>query len=98
MQASILVVNYNGRALLPECLAALERQNLPRDQFEILVVDNGSTDDSVPFIRREYPAVRLIESEHNRGFAGGNNLGARHAAGEWLALINNDAVAGERWL
>ncbi len=98
MKASVLIVNYNGRTLLPDCLAALEQQSLPREQYEIVIVDNGSTDDSVAYVRDAYPLVRIVTAERNLGFAGGNNLAARYAVGDWLALINNDAIADPAWL
>ena len=95
---SVVVVNLNGRALLADCLDALEAQDYPRRQVEIILVDNGSTDDSVAFVREVYPHVRVIEAGRNLGFAGGNNLGAREATGDYLALINNDARTDPRWL
>ena len=95
---SVVIVNLNGRALLEDCLAGLEQQDYPAEQVETILVDNGSADDSVAFVRRQYPHVRVIEAGCNLGFAGGNNLGARHAAGEALAFINNDARADPAWL
>lgn len=95
---SVVVVNLNGRALLAECLDALAAQEYPSDRLEVLMVDNGSTDDSVSFVREGYPRVQVIEAGRNLGFAGGNNLGARIARGDYLALINNDASAGSCWL
>jgi GT2 family glycosyltransferase/glycosyltransferase involved in cell wall biosynthesis len=95
---SIVVVNLNGRALLADCLGALTGQEYPQDRVEIILVDNGSTDGSVMFVREAYPRVRVLEAGRNRGFAGGNNLGARAATGEYLALINNDARADSHWL
>jgi GT2 family glycosyltransferase/glycosyltransferase involved in cell wall biosynthesis len=95
---SIVIVNLNGRALLADCLDALVAQDYPQDRVEIILVDNGSTDGSVPFVREAYPCVRVIEAGRNLGFAGGNNLGARVATGDYLALINNDAQADPHWL
>jgi GT2 family glycosyltransferase/glycosyltransferase involved in cell wall biosynthesis len=95
---SVVVVNLNGRHLLGECLDALAAQDYPSDRVETILVDNGSSDDSVAFVRDAYPAVRIVEAGHNLGFAGGNNLGARIASGECLALINNDARADRQWL
>lgn len=94
---SVLVLNYNGRQWIDGCLVALAAQ---RDApvFETLLVDNGSGDDSVNFTRAEYPQVRIVENGRNLGFAGGNNAGARHAAGEWLAFLNNDTIPDPRWL
>jgi len=95
---SIVVVNLNGRALLPDCLDSLTAQDYPRERSEIIVVDNGSSDDSVAFMRAAYPDVTVIAAEHNLGLAGGNNLGARRAAGDYVAFINNDACADPHWL
>lgn len=97
-RVSILIINLNGSALLSDCLTALQAQSYPAKQIEIILVDNGSTDDSVAFVRKEFPEVRVIEVGRNLGFAGGNNLAARHARGKYLALINNDAVAEPEWL
>ena len=95
---SVVVVNLNGRALLADCLDALAVQDYPRDRVETVLVDNGSADGSVAFVREVYPHVRVVEARRNLGFAGGNNLGARIATGDYLALINNDARADVRWL
>jgi len=94
---SVIVLNYNGRRWLAGCLDALAAQvGVPA--FEIVLVDNASTDGSAAFVRTEYRSVRLIESESNRGFAGGNNLGAQKAAGRFLAFLNNDTIAAQDWL
>lgn len=95
---SVIVVNLNGRFLLEDCLGSLTSQDYPQDRVEIIVVDNGSTDDSVPFVRDTYPSVRIVEAGRNLGFASGSNLGTRCASGEYLAFINNDARADRRWL
>jgi GT2 family glycosyltransferase len=95
---SVIVVNLNGRGLLGDCLDSLAAQDYPADRVEIIMVDNHSADDSVTYVREAYPGVRIIEAPYNLGFAGGNNLGARAATGEYLALINNDAQADSHWL
>lgn len=87
---SIIIVNYNGRALLAGCLNSL--RDKVSVSHEIVVVDNASTDDSVPFVSAMYPCVRLIFSPVNLGFAAGNNLGARAAKGRFLLLLNNDTL------
>ena len=95
--ASIVVVNYNGRALLDPCL----RATLPQASAlgaEAIVVDNGSTDDSVDFVCRQFPDVVLIQSARNEGFAGGANIGTREARSDCVVLLNNDAVPEEGWL
>ena len=92
---TVIVVNWNGRQLLPECLASLARQSLK--ELEILLVDNGSSDGSVDFVRTEFPSVRILALDRNFGFAGGNNRGILESSGEFVALLNNDAVADPHW-
>ncbi len=95
---SIIIPNWNGLRLqlLPACLAALRLQTW-RD-FEILVVDNASTDDSCAWLAREYPEVRVLALESNRGFAPAVNAGIRAARGETVVLLNNDTEADPAWL
>ena len=66
--------------------------------FETILVDNGSTDDTVAFVRERYPWVRIVALDENRGFAGGNNAGVREARGRYVALLNNDTRAHPGWL
>src|SRR5581483_309832 len=95
---SIIIVNYNGRRYLDDCLAALLKQTYPRDRWEVVLVDNASADDSVEHVRAHYPWVRLIPTGKNLGFAGGNNEGYRHCQGEFIALLNNDTIVQPSWL
>lgn len=95
---SIILVNYNGRRFLPDCLDALARQRFPAWRTEVLLVDNASTDDSLSFVRQHYPWVRIVESTHNRGFAAGNNLGVSLARGQWVVLLNTDTIPEPTWL
>ncbi len=97
LTASIVIVNYNGRDLLPACLKPTLAQ-AEELGAEVIVVDNGSTDGSVELLQRQYPTVRLIESARNLGFAGGCNAGTRAAASETVILLNNDAVPDPGWL
>ena len=85
---SVVVVNWNGRHLLSRCLDSLVTQDYPN--YEVLLVDNGSQDGSVDFVKSLYPNVRTIESPTNLGYAGGCNLGAAHAGGDYILLLNND--------
>jgi len=96
--ASVLVVNYNGAKHLPACLIALERQSIPRDRFEVVVVDNASADGSADLVRERFPWVRLLPLDRNTGFAEGNNVAARHARGRLLVLLNNDTIPDPYWL
>jgi GT2 family glycosyltransferase len=90
VKTSVIVVNYNGRSLLEDCLDGLEAQVRPAD--EVIVVDNGSTDGSSELIHSRYPWIKLIETGENLGFARGNNVGIRVSSGDIVVLLNNDTV------
>lgn len=85
---SIVIVNYNGLRHLRECLDSIHAQDF-RD-FEVVFVDNASSDGSIEFMRANFPQAVLVRSEANLGFAGGNNLGFKHSRGELVFLLNND--------
>jgi GT2 family glycosyltransferase len=93
---SVIVLNWNGAAVLPRCLDALQAQTL-RD-FEVLVLDNASTDGSVEQVEARWPGFRLVRFERNLGFSLANNRGARLANGRWLVFLNNDAFPRPDWL
>ena len=95
---SVLVVNYNGARHLPACLRALERQSVSRHRFEVIVVDNASTDGSAAAARTAFPWVGFVLLGTNVGFAEGNNVAARHARGDTLVLLNNDTIPDPHWL
>ncbi|MBI2954363.1 MAG: glycosyltransferase family 2 protein [Chloroflexi bacterium] len=96
LTVSVVIPNYNGARLLPTCLEALREQTF-RD-FETIVVDNASTDDSVSLLRTRYPEVLVIEMSENRVFAGAVNAGIRRAGGDVIATLNNDTEADPRWI
>ena len=96
VDTSIIVLNHNGRQWLEPCLTALGAQHFT--DHEVILVDNGSTDDSVALVRERFPAVRLMTLTANQGFAAGNNAGARAARGRYLAFLNNDTVVDPDWL
>ena len=93
---SVIVVNWNGGDAVLACLASVRAQSRP--PAEIIVVDNASRDDSAERIATDYPEVKLLRLPQNTGFGGGVNRGAAVATGEWLALLNNDAMADPEWL
>ena len=93
---SIVVVNWNGIKVLDRCLTSLSAQTF--QDFEIIVVDNGSGDGSVDLLGKKWPGIHLEKLPANRGFALANNHGARIAQGKWLALVNNDAFPAPEWL
>lgn len=96
MIVSVVLVNWNGRALLPACLDALLGQTRPAD--EIIVVDNGSTDGSAAFVGSCYPAVTIVPLGRNTGFAAGNNHGIAASRGEVIVTLNTDAIPSPGWL
>ncbi len=94
---SVVILNWNGAGVIKECIDSVLDQSL-RD-FEIIVVDNGSDDGSPEMIAEIYPeSVLLIRNEKNEGFSKGCNIGISKARGKYIALLNNDAVAGTEWL
>ncbi len=95
-RVSVVIPNYNGAHWLPACLDALAVQEFRN--FEVILVDNGSSDRSVALLEEDYRNVRLIRFPENRGFARAVNEGIRAARGEYVALLNNDTVARPRWL
>jgi GT2 family glycosyltransferase len=82
--------------LLRDCLDSLRGQTF-RD-FECILIDNASTDESVEFVRKHYPEVRIIQNQKNLGYGGGNNVGITASSGKYIALLNNDTKADANWL
>ena len=93
-EVSVVTVNWNGQDHLARLLPSL----IQLGAKEIIVVDNGSTDGSKPFVRRNYPQVQLLENQVNQGFAQPSNLGAQQAQGRYVAFINNDMRAHSNWI
>lgn len=85
---SIIVLNYNGWPLLKQCLPTVLHQDY--EHCEIIVVDNGSSDQSVELIKKYYPTTNLIALKKNQGFAGANNRGVEQAQGQYVLLVSND--------
>jgi GT2 family glycosyltransferase len=94
---SIIVVNYNRSQYLKACFEALAKLNYPAGRVEILMVDNCSDDDSVSFVKNNFPKVRILENDINN-YARANNLGVKNAKGDFIAFINNDIQVSENWL
>ena len=93
---SVIVVNWNGRHHLELCLSSLLAQTY--SNFEVILVDNGSTDGSVDYVKANFPAVRLIQLPQNQGFASGNNVGIRASTADYIAVLNNDTKVDPNWL
>ena len=94
---SIVIVSYNVRYYIVQCIESVRRAIAGLDA-EIIVVDNHSKDDTVAFLRENFPDVRLMASQSNLGFSRGNNMAIREAQGEYILLLNPDTVVGERVL
>ncbi len=95
-EVSVVIVTWNGRVHLDACLTAVAAQE--GIEAETILVDNGSTDGTVDYVRQRFPWVRLVVLRDNHGFAGGNNAGVRDARGRYVALLNNDTIPGAGWL
>jgi GT2 family glycosyltransferase len=89
----VVILNWNGKQDTLECLESVRKIDYP--DFEIVVIDNGSADDSVPAIKARFPGISVIETGENLGYAGGNNVGMRYAiqqGADYVLLLNNDTV------
>lgn len=92
----MIIANYNGISILKDCLISLLEQHRKPDQ--IIVVDNGSSDNSPAIIKKEFPGVTLVALDKNTGFTGANNAGLQVATGNFLVLLNNDCIVEPGWL
>lgn len=95
-KVSILVLNYNGREFLKNCFDSIKKTDY--DNYEVLIVDNNSTDDSISFMKKNYPWVKIIRSKKNIGFAGGNNIGIKKSSGKYVVLLGSDTICNPDWL
>ncbi len=93
---SVIIPNWNGKRFLAGCLDSLQQQTYTN--LEVIIVDNGSADGSVEFLKENYSWVRLVTFQVNTGFAPAVNSGIREAQGQYIALVNNDTVAAPDWL
>src|SRR5665811_2613576 len=87
---TISIINLDGQEYLDECLKSIASLNYPKDNIEIIVVDNNSKDDSIKFLENNFPEIKVIRNPQNYGFARANNQAAEIAAGEYIAFLNND--------
>ncbi len=100
-QVSVIIVNYNGRAYVEPCLTSVLDQVYPN--FQVILVDNGSTDGSAEFVERRFPKVQVVRTGVNLGFGCACNLGAQAdtvfpTRGKYLAFLNPDTVVEPNWL
>jgi GT2 family glycosyltransferase len=94
--ASIFILTYNNKDDLDECLRSIMDQAYTN--YEIIIIDNSSTDGTVDLVRLSYPGIKLIETGSNLGYASGNNTGLKYARGEYIVVVNPDTVADANWL
>ena len=97
MKLSIIIPHHNGQELLFNCLESILNQISIQD-FEIIVVDNGSIDDSANKAKEKFPSINLLKSETNLGYSGGCNFGAKNAKGEYTIFLNNDTLHTKNWI
>jgi GT2 family glycosyltransferase len=93
---SVVIVNFNGLRFLEPCFSSLAGQSFKN--FEIILVDNDSSDGSADYIREHFPSVTLIETGKNLGFAGGTNAGICVAQGDFILALNNDTIADSQFI
>lgn len=99
-KVAIIIVNWNGKKFLEDCLNSVYRQTY--QNFDVYFVDNGSIDESVDFMMKNFPKTKIIKLENNTGFAKGNNIGIKEAFKdgevEYIVCLNNDTIVESNWL
>ena len=93
---SIIILNYNANQLILDCIESITKTNY--ENFEIIVVDNASTDNSHIKCKEKFEKIRLIENEKNLGYCEGNNVGIKNAKGEFIVILNPDTIVHPDWL
>lgn len=93
---SVIIVNWNGKHFLKECLTSLYNQNYKN--IEVIFVDNNSKDGSVEYVRESFPKTKIIINKENLGFAEGNNVGYKHATGDYILFLNNDTKVTKNFI
>ncbi len=96
MFVSVIILNYNGEKFLQDCLTSLS--SITYDNYEVILVDNHSSDGSVDFVKQNFPSVKIKQLEQNLGFAEANNIGAGISKGNLLLFLNNDTKVTEGFL
>ena len=91
-ELSIIILNYNVKDLLINCLDSIFQNKGQLDHWQVIVVDNASNDGSVEAIKEKYPQVELIENKQNLGFAAGNNVGVKEVKAPVILFLNPDSV------
>ena len=93
---SIIILNYNAGNLLLDCVDSIQQTNY--DNYEIIVVDNNSTDESHVECSKKFPTISLIQNTENLGYCGGNNVGIKDAKGDYIIILNPDTLVDPNWI
>lgn len=91
-ELAVIIVNYNTRQLLDDCLASVYRADAPKEGMQVVVVDNASVDDSMAMVSKKYPKVIAIKNSENLGFAKANNVGVNASDARFVLFLNSDTV------
>lgn len=91
---SIIIVSYNTKEILRECLASIKNSKI-KSSYEVLVVDNDSSDGSNDMVKKDYPDIELIENKENAGFSKANNIGIKKSQGKYVLFLNSDTIVYE---
>jgi len=97
MKVAVVILNWNGRALMEKFLPSVVKYT-NKDIAEVIVADNDSSDDSIEFLEKNYPDIKIIRLDKNYGFAGGYNMALKQVDAEYFVLLNSDVEVGEAWV
>ena len=97
-QVSLIVVCFNQLKYTKKCLTSIIKNTQANLEYELIVIDNGSTDDTASYIKQNYPQAILIKNPDNLGYSKANNQGIEAARGQYIVLLNNDLVVPKNWL
>ena len=95
ISASIIIVTYDHKKYLDPCIKSILKQDY---SYEIIIVDNNSNDNTYEYIKKNYPEIKLIKNKQNYGYGKGNNIGVKHAQGEYIVILNPDTIVENDWL
>src|ERR1035437_3807779 len=96
VKTAVVILNWNGKRFLEQFLPLVITRS--HDQAQIIVADNGSTDDSVEMLKHNFPEISIIINPTNTGYAGGYNLALQQVDAEYYILLNSDIEVGENWI
>ena len=98
LYVSIIVISFNSKRFIDDCLTSLLDQDIPHDNYEVIFVDNRSTDGSSQYVKKNFPSVKVLELERNYGAAEGYNRAAKYSSAKYVAFLNIDTLLHKKWL